>query len=643
MELRKTLTTLGIFSLGTGAMISSGLFILPAVAFTEAGKWALLSYLLAGVCMLPALFTKLELASAIPKAGGAFFYLSRIFGAPVGMIAGFADWFSIALKSAFALVGIGVFGSLVFPGFGETEFKLIAIGACVLFTVINLVSVEGTGKFQVLMVAFLLSIMIAYVLVGYRSMDFAHFTGGRGFGLVDVVTTTGMVFISYGGITKIATAVEEVKDPKKMLVPGIMSAFLVVQVIYLLVVFVTIGAMRGPELSASFSPLTDAAYAFFSNHTAGVIARIVIAAAGLLAFFTTANAGILTASRVPMAMSRDGLLPTPIGSISKKGTPVPAIIATSAFMITIIAGLDITGLAKVASLFLMLVFFLENLGLIIIRHSRVATYRPIFRSPLFPVMQIFGIVVYGVLIVSQGATALLIAGGFVVLALGWYLVYARKGWSKTSAFIALVRRLSGPELATSETDLDEELLSILMERDDIRPDRFDDIVKNASIIDYDQTVTRETVFSDVARLFAERHDLEPEKLRGKFTEREESNPTLVYPGIAVPHAIPHVVIEGRSLFDMVLVRSKYGITWWGDKDVVYTAFCLIGSKDQRDFHLRALMSIAQILQDPNFVRSWHKASTERELRLAVILSHRKRFPEPVETSELVDDKEEPDE
>jgi basic amino acid/polyamine antiporter, APA family len=624
MGLKRTLSTAGVFSLGAGAMVSSGLFILPAIAFSEAGTGVLLAYLLAGICMIPALFAKLELTSAIPKAGGAYFYLSRIFGAAVGTVAGLADWFSIAFKGAFALIGIGVFGSLIFPAFGQTEFKIVAVGACVLFTALNLFSVKETARFQVFMVVFLLSILIAFVLVGYRRMDFSHYTSGPPLLPFAILRTTAMVFISYGGITKVAAAVEEVKDPKRMLVPGMLGAFAVVQTLYLLVIFVTIGAMDGARLAASYSPLTDAAGFFLANPIAAGVARAVVAAAGLLAFFTTANAGILSASRIPLAMSRDGLLPGLMGRVSaKKETPAPAILATGGFMVAVIVALDVQELAKVASLFLLLVFFLESLGLIVIRASRIANYRPVFSSPLFPVLPIFGVAVYGVLIAVQGTLPLLAAGGFILLSVAWYLFYGRRGWSRTSALVTLIKRLSGPEFAESGSDLEDELLQVLMERDNITEDRFDALLREAAVLDYDRTVDREQFFADASRLLSQRWSIDPEKLAAKFTLREDQTPTVIYPGVAVPHAIPHVVVEGSSIFDLVLCRARFGIRW-SESEVVYTAFAIIGSKDERSFHLKALMSIAQILQDPAFMQAWKTATTDRELRTAAILTKRKR-------------------
>jgi amino acid transporter/mannitol/fructose-specific phosphotransferase system IIA component (Ntr-type) len=612
--------------MGTGAMISSGLFILPALAFSEAGILILPAYFLAGICMLPAIFTKLELTSAIPRAGGAFFYLTRILGAPAGLIAGFFDWFSISLKSAFALIGIGLFGSLLFPEMGTSEFKLIAVGAALFFTVLNIISVKSTGRFQVLMVVFLLLIIAAYIIIGYRRMDFSHFhtTGLPENPLLTVFTTAGMVFVSYGGITKIATAVEEIEDPKRMLIKGMISAFVAVQIIYLLAIFITIGVMRPDMLARSNAPLSDAGALLFDSTALSNIAVIGLSAAGLLAFFTTANAGILAASRVPFGMSRDGMLPQTFGKETRQGTPLWSVIFTSLFMILVILFLDPKDLAKTASLFLLFVFLMENIGLLIIRLSKISHYRPAFHSPAFPIIQIFGILIYSILIITQGLIPLIICGICIVLSILWYFFYARIGWSRTSAFISMVRKNFQAAYTESTNDLEDELLSILIEREKITEDRFDKIIRNAAILDYQNTMTRDEVFHDIARILADRHNIDEHSVFKKLCTREAEASTLIYPGVAVPHAIPHVIIEGSSLFDLVLVRSKFGIRWTNN-EVVYTVFCLAGTKDERNFHLQALMSIAQILQNPEFSESWHKARNERELKAAVILLERKRF------------------
>ena len=108
--LKKELGLLHVFSIAAGAMISSGLFVLPGIAFAQAGPAILLSYVLAGLFMIPTMLSKAELATAMPKSGGSYFFIERSLGPLAGTLAGLGAWLSITLKATFALVGIGALG-----------------------------------------------------------------------------------------------------------------------------------------------------------------------------------------------------------------------------------------------------------------------------------------------------------------------------------------------------------------------------------------------------------------------------------------------------------------------------------------------------------------------------------------------------
>ena len=112
-ELRKELTLLDVFCIATGAMISSGLFILPGLAYAMAGPAVIISYIFAGILCIPTLLSKAELTTAMPKAGGDYFYIMRGFGPLFGTMAGFSSWFSLSLKGAFALIGMGAYLSII--------------------------------------------------------------------------------------------------------------------------------------------------------------------------------------------------------------------------------------------------------------------------------------------------------------------------------------------------------------------------------------------------------------------------------------------------------------------------------------------------------------------------------------------------
>ena len=102
--------------------------------------------------------------------------------------------------------------------------------------------------------------------------------------------------------------------------------------------------------------------------------------------------------------------------------------------------------------------------------------------------------------------------------------------------------------------------------------------------------------------------------------REAKSSTVIQPGLA----IPHIIIEGRNLFDILLFRCKGGALFLGHDVPVHMAFVLVGSEDQRNFHLRALMAISYVVGEPEFFRRWMTAPGADHLRDIVLLSNRKR-------------------
>ena len=144
-NLKRELTLLDIFCVATGAMISSGLFILPGLAFAKAGPAVVLSYIIAGFFCIPTLLSMAELTTAMPKAGGDYFYIMRGFGPLFGTVAGFSSWFSLSLKGAFALIGMGAYLKLITP----LPLTTIALICCLFFIFLNLAGVKEAGRFQV--------------------------------------------------------------------------------------------------------------------------------------------------------------------------------------------------------------------------------------------------------------------------------------------------------------------------------------------------------------------------------------------------------------------------------------------------------------------------------------------------------------
>ena len=618
-ELKRQLGLFDVFAVGAGAMISSGLFVLPAIAFAKTGPAVILSYLLASILIIPSVLSKAELATAMPRAGGTYFFIERSLGPISGLFSGLAAWFSLALKSAFAVIGIAIFIELLITKlFGlqmaTWHLKIIAALCCCGFMALNIVSVKQTSRFQVLLVAILLVILAIFIFAGCPTVEVDRYEGFLQEGWASVFATAGLVFISFGGLTKIASIAEEVKNPGRNLPLGMISAWAVVTVFYLAVIIITVGVVNADELAASYTPISLAAGKFM-----GSPGFVILAIAAIAAFVTTANGGILAASRSPMAMSRDKLLPPLLGRVDKRfKTPHISILVTGAFMIAAIVFLDIEVLVKTASTLMIILFILVNASVIIMRESRIQSYRPKFKSPLYPYIHIFAIIAYSAIIIDMGKIPLLICAGFVGLSTVWFFLYVSCRVKRASAVMHIVERVTNRELKT--VTLENELRDILIERDNIIEDRFDHMIRECEILDINGQRTAEQIFREVSARLAKKLDTSEYVLFEKFLHREAEGGTVIQPGFA----IPHIVLEGENKFDILLVRARDGINFPHTPQPVRIMFVLAGTKDERNYHLRALMAIAQIAQEKNFEDSWLAARDTEAIRNLLLLSTRKR-------------------
>ena len=391
-------------------------------------------------------------------------------------------------------------------------------------------------------------------------------------------------------------------------------SFTVVTLIYVLAIGVTVGIVEGSELKGSLIPLSLGA-----NRLMGPVAGAILGVAAITAFITTANSGILAASRSPLAMSRDRLIPKLFASIHQRfKTPHASILITSGFMILVILFLSIEDLVKTASTLKIILFMMVNISVIVMRESKIQNYRPKFSVPLYPWLPIGASISYGFLLVEMGVLPLLISGAFFLF--GWisYWGYSRVRVSRTSALMHIVERITAKELASKT--LEKELKEIVIERDEIIEDRFDHLIQKCEILDLKESQPVEKVFQNISDYFANKLCLDKSLLFEHFMEREKQAGTVISSGLA----IPHIIVPGQNRFEIMLVRCKEGILFSGSTHPVYTMFVLLGSIDERNYHLRALMAIAYIVQETDFEKKWMAARNIDELRDVILLSNRKR-------------------
>ncbi|MBN1620993.1 MAG: amino acid permease [Endomicrobiales bacterium] len=610
-NLQKQLGLIDIICIATGAMVSSGLFILPGLAFAKAGPAVILSYLVAGVLCIPTLLSKAELTTAMPKAGGDYFYIMRGFGPLLGTMAGFSSWLSLSLKGAFALIGMAAYLNL----FTNLPIKYIALICCLFFVVLNLKGVKEAGKFQVLLVFGLVGILIFYVLLGVKSINTNHFSPFFSRGMISVFSTASFVFISYGGLTKVAAISEEVRNPGKNLPLGMLISILLTSLLYTLVIYITIGVVNPQDLKTTLIPISDGAFIIGGNPLA-----IIISVGAFLAFISTANAGIMTASRYPLGMSRDNLLPPVFEKISARfHTPYLSILLTGAFMLFSIWFLKLELLVKIASAVLILLFMFANLTLILFRESKILSYKPKFHSPLYPYVQILGIIGGIFLLIEMGSKIVFLMGVFLVCAGLWYKFYAQEEASQDTALIYALERLVSKDKELAGDSLLTELKDIVVERDAVIEDRFHKLVEEAQILDIEEPLSMRKFFREISALIGKELNADSKEFYNQFVEREKESSTIVRERLA----IPHIIVQQKDIFKILLVRAKEGIVFPNDK-LAHIIFVIVGSQNERNFHLKVLAAIAQITQNPNFDREWMNAKDIEELRHIVLLAERRR-------------------
>ena len=381
MPKKRNIGWIALFAIASGTMISSGIFILPGLAYGRTGSYVPLVYLLAGFVALLASLALIELATAMPRAGGDYFYITRSMGPGVGTIMGLLSWLALMLKTAFAVFGLA---ELVFV---LTGFPLrpVALIITALFLLINLSGTSEAVGLEVLLVFFLLIIMTAFTLFGLGFLDspnlWVGFPGGR-LSLADstrrITAGAAYVFVSFGGLLNVSTMAEEVKEPGKSIPRAILVSVLIVSLLYFLMVLITTALLPPEDFSGSLTPISDAA-----TRMVGSWGGYLVIAASALAFATTGNAGMMSASRYPLAMARDGLMPESLGHTTKKQVPTRALLLT-AVTISVAVLIPLDALVQLASTVVLISYMAINAAVIILRESGMRNYKPLYSLPGYP-------------------------------------------------------------------------------------------------------------------------------------------------------------------------------------------------------------------------------------------------------------------
>jgi len=601
--LTKQLGLLDVFAIASGAMISSGLFVLPGILAGRVGPAVIWLYLFSGLLLLPSMASAAELSTAMPRAGGTYFFVSRSLGTMFGTINGVGVWLVMLLKCGVALIGLGAY----LATYVNLPMRVISAGFCVVFIGMNLVGVKETARAQVVMILALAGILCLLVVRGIPALDGSRLQPMLPFGAQPILPTIALIFVSFIGLTKVASVSEEVRDPERTIPRGMLLSLVVVSLLYGLVVLVVVGVVPAAQLHGSLTPLGDAARAVMGSPGGHLIAL-----AGIFAFATTANAAMMSATRYILAMSRDHVIPHGLSRLSRFGVPPRSVLFTGAIILVVVSTFGLESVAKLASAYQLLVFAIINISVIVMRESGIDSYDPGFRSPLYPFTQIAGIVISVVLIPAMGLLSSVLAMGLLGLGIAWHYFYVHKRVDRVGAVAKVAERVAERLLQRDAEvlGLKRELRQILKEKGLREGDPFLQTLGAADILEIEEGLTAEHVLRRGARMLAGHSSVSSDLILGGLLERSRLGETPADAGIA----LPHVLLDEVDGFYMVVARSISGIEFAMSDEPIHAVFLLLGDRKNPAQHLRFLAEIARRAENPDFIKQWIAAETPEDLR-----------------------------
>ncbi|WP_136590519.1 APC family permease [Salinigranum halophilum] len=430
-ELERSIGLVGGLSIGVGTMIGAGIFVFPGLAAGRAGAAAAGSFAIGALIALLVALPTSELATAMPRSGGGYYFISRSLGALPGAVVGLSIWLGLVFATAFYLVGFGNYAAavLVEAGVelgGATVVVPLALVFGVFLTALNLLGTENATTVQKYVVGVLLSILV--VFLGYGSLDAVGIFGAvrtpepfLRFGLAPVFTTAALVFTSYLGFAQVATVAGDIKQPGRNLPLAMVGSVLIVGVLYVATVFVTTSAFG----SATLSELGETAIVEVARAFGGRVGAVAILLAGLLATVSSANASILSTSRAVFAVSKDAILPRAASRMNLRyGTPHVALAMGGGPVLVLVALGRVEVLAEVASFLHLVMYGLICVALIVLRRNEPEWYDPDFRVPAHRLVAGLGALASFGLIAFMQLTSQLIGVAVMLVSAGWYVYYA---------------------------------------------------------------------------------------------------------------------------------------------------------------------------------------------------------------------------
>ena len=443
--LKRSLGASQLVALGIGAIIGAGIFSLTGIAAANyAGPAIAYSFVLAALACTFAGFCYSEFSTTIPIAGSAYTYAYASLGEIVAWIIGWALVLEYAVGAATVSVswtatvdsilqsfGVHLPASLIHSPFDPAPgvMNLPALGIVVAISLILILGMRESARFNALIVIVKVSVVIVFIAVGYFFINYRNYhpflppnTGTFGsFGWSGVFRGAGQIFFAYIGFDAVSTAAQETRNPRRDMPTGILGSLAICTVLYILYGFVLTGLVNYRRLNVA-APLALAVDQIRGYPWMGFVLKV----GSLMGLTSVMLVMLLGQSRVFFSMSNDGLLPKLFASVHPKfRTPWKSNLLLMIYTGIPAAFMPIAQLGSLTNIGTLFAFVVVCIGIIVMRKTHPDAHRP-FRVPLVPLFPILGVIVNLALMASLTAftwTAFLI---WMIVGLGVYFGYSRR-------------------------------------------------------------------------------------------------------------------------------------------------------------------------------------------------------------------------
>ncbi len=423
-ELKRDLGMWGAASIGIGAIIGTGIFVLLGVAAGLAGPAVIFSFIIAGVTALLTGLSSAELSSFITEEGGSYIYTTKAFGRFPGFVIGWLKSFDYIVGSSAVSIGFASYFTY-FLHLPPIQSTIVAVATVwpVILMMLNIKGIREASGANNALVFLKVSALVVFIIVGTFYI-FNHFNPSNyqpffPNGIKGMLSGAAIIFFAFIGFNTVTIVAEEVKEPQKNVPRAVLISFAVCTLLYIGVSLVAVGLLNWQILGLSAAPVEDALTVATNNFW--ILEFVAVSA--LFATTSVILASIIGGSRALFSMARQDVIPNVFSKISGNGIPLYTVIicGISISLIVLVSYGNLTQLASIFNFGTLITFFFINLSLLQLRKKRPDAERG-FKVPFYPLTPIAGLISCAGLAFYLNPNAFIYGGSWVLIGIFAYFL-----------------------------------------------------------------------------------------------------------------------------------------------------------------------------------------------------------------------------